>query len=78
DARNESAQKKNIALLFNLTKLAAEQENTVQKLEGLQNDNGSFSWFKNGPDNPWITQHILTGLGRLNQLLSPDSLHPSV
>ncbi|HRN91607.1 MAG TPA: alpha-2-macroglobulin family protein [Ferruginibacter sp.] len=78
DARNESAQKKNIALLFNLTKLVAEQENTVKKLEGLQNENGSFSWFKNGPDNPWITQHILTGLGRLNQLLSPDSLHPSV
>lgn len=78
EARDESTQKKNIALLFNLIRLAAEQENTLQKLAGLQNGNGSFSWFANGPENPWITQHILTGLGRLQKLQSPDSLHPAI
>lgn len=78
EAREESVQKKNIALLFNLSKLATEQERTLQKLAGLQNANGSFSWFANGPENPWITQHILTGLGRLNQLQTPDSLHPTM
>jgi TonB-dependent SusC/RagA subfamily outer membrane receptor len=77
DAQSETEQKKRIALLFNFNKLKNEQETAIKKLEEMQFGNGGFPWFKgsNYP-NRYITQHIATGFGHLQQLqvdLNSDS-----
>jgi uncharacterized protein YfaS (alpha-2-macroglobulin family) len=68
DAKNEQAQKKNIAVLFDLVKLSAETKNSLTQLQNMQLPNGGFSWFKGGPDDRYITQYILTGIGHLKKL----------
>jgi hypothetical protein len=73
DAQNESQQKKNIALLFDMTKMSAAKNKAIDKLRDMQNSNGSFVWFKGGQDDRYITQYIITGIGHLKKLnaLSP-------
>lgn len=68
DAKNESQQKKNIALLFDMVKLSSEGDKAVSKLKELQSPNGGFVWFKGGPDDRYITQYILTGIGHIKKL----------
>jgi hypothetical protein len=68
DAKNEQAQKKNIALLFDLVKLNAETKSSLTQLQNMQLPNGGFGWFKGGPDDRYITQYILTGIGHLKKL----------
>ena len=69
DAKNETEQKKRIALLFDLNNMNNEQQKALKKLEQLQFRNGGFPWFKgsNYP-NRYITQHIAASYGHLNQL----------
>jgi len=68
DAKSESQQRRNIALLFDLHRLASEGRKTLRKLADMQNADGSFPWFKGGPANRYITQHIILGMGRLMQV----------
>jgi uncharacterized protein YfaS (alpha-2-macroglobulin family) len=68
EAQNEAQQKKNIALLFDLVKLGAEQEKAFNKLKEMQLDNGGFTWFKGGRDDRYMTQYIATGIGHLRKL----------
>jgi hypothetical protein len=67
-ANSEAAQKRNIALLFDLVKLAAQKQQTLEKLKDLQVGNGGFTWFKGGRDDRYITQYILSGIGHLKKL----------
>ena len=68
DAKDENQQKKNIALLFDLVRMAREKDQAYTKLKEMQSSNGGFSWFKGGPDDRYITQYILTGIGHLKKL----------
>ncbi|WP_337251612.1 alpha-2-macroglobulin family protein [Maribacter halichondriae] len=68
DAQSETEQKKRIALLFNLDKMKHEQANALNKLKNNQKSSGAWPWFAGGPDNRFITQHIITGLGHLKKL----------
>ena len=68
EAQNEALQKKNIALLFDMVKMSAEQEKAFNKLKEIQLDNGGFSWFKGGRDDRYMTQYIITGVGHLRKL----------
>src|SRR4030095_15347855 len=67
-AKTEAQQKKNIALLFDMIKMSSEMNSTYEKLRQMQSENGGFVWFKGGPDNPYITQYIVTGIGHLKKL----------
>ena len=67
-AQNETQQKKNIALLFDMVRLAAEKNKTLAKLKEMQSSNGGFTWFKGGRDDRYMTQYILTGIGHLRKL----------
>ncbi|WP_350287142.1 MG2 domain-containing protein [uncultured Croceitalea sp.] len=73
DAQSESEQKKRIALLFNLNKMKNEQATALNKLERNQKSSGAWAWFNGGPDNRFITQHILTGLGHITKLGASSS-----
>ncbi|MBS1915176.1 MAG: alpha-2-macroglobulin, partial [Bacteroidetes bacterium] len=66
--KTEAQQKKNIALLFDLAKMNGALESTLTKLQQMQTDNGGFPWFAGGPDDRYITQYILTGIGHLKKL----------
>lgn len=67
-ARSETQQKKNIAILFDLVRLANEQGKSLGKLREMQSPNGGFVWFKGGPDDRYITQYIVAGIGHLRKL----------
>jgi len=67
-AQNEEQQKKNIALLFDMARMSLQLESAIQKLSDMQSSNGGFVWFKGGPDNRYMTQYIVTGIGHLKKL----------
>lgn len=73
-AENEEQQKKNIELLFNLAKLENQASQWIDKLAQMQLPNGAFSWFRGGYEDRFITNYILTGIGKLKRLgaLSPE------
>ena len=68
DAASESDRKQRVALLFDLNRMAAEMNTSISKLREQQASNGGWPWFKGGPDSWYITQHIITGFGRLAAL----------
>jgi uncharacterized protein YfaS (alpha-2-macroglobulin family) len=68
DAQNENQQKKNLALLFDMVKMSSEKNKAFSKLKEMQSSNGGFVWFKGGPDDRYITQYIITGIGHLRKL----------
>lgn len=67
-AKNEEQQKKNIALLFDMMRMSRELNSAYEKLKQMQSPNGGFFWFKGGPDDRYITQYIVTGIGHLKKL----------
>ncbi len=68
NAQNEQARKKQIGVLFDLNRMSSELGRTLTKLEQMQTPNGGFPWFDGMPDSPWITQHIVAGMGHLDKL----------
>jgi len=67
-AENEAQQKKNIALLFDLVRMSEQLNSAYDKLKQMQSPNGGFVWFTGGPDDRYITQYIVTGIGHLKKL----------
>lgn len=67
-AKNEEQQKKNIALLFDMVRMSKELDKALNQLLQMQSSNGGFVWFKGGPDDRYITQYIVTGIGHLQKL----------
>ncbi len=67
-AKNEAEQKRNIALLFDMVKMSEQLNSSLEKLKQMQLSNGGFVWFKGGPDDRYMTQYIITGIGHLKKL----------
>jgi uncharacterized protein YfaS (alpha-2-macroglobulin family) len=67
-AMSESEQKRNIAVLFDLNKLADERNIAIQKLAERQMSNGGFPWLAGGRDNVYTSQNIMENLGHLYHL----------
>lgn len=68
EAQSEEEQRRNIATLFDIHRLAKEEESAIQKLYERQNSDGSYSWFPGGYVNPYMTQYVMEGLGHLSYL----------
>ncbi len=73
--KNESQQRQHIALLFDMVRMSRELESSLTKLKDMQAPNGGFVWFKGGPDDRYMTQYILTGIGHLQKL---NAIPPSM
>jgi len=71
--KSEAEQKKNIGLLFDMVRMSKEQNTSFEKLKQMQSSNGGFVWFTGGPDDRYITQYILTGIGHLRKLGALDA-----
>lgn len=77
-AQDETEQKKQIALLFDLNQQKQQNTQYWEKLMKLQKSSGGFSWFEGMPESRYITQSILLNYARLNemhgeQLSKPDA-----
>lgn len=68
EARSETEQKHRIALLFQANKIAQGLANNLRKLGAMQLPDGSFPWFTGMRADRYITQYILSGIGRLQHL----------
>lgn len=68
EAKQEEEQRKNIALLFDLNRMRMEQAKALAQLQEKQTESGGFPWFQGGPEDWYITQHIIAGLGKLDYL----------
>src|SRR5690606_21493842 len=53
---------------FETHKLAKNLKDNLRKLEQMQLPEGGFPWFKGMRSDRYITQYIITGIGRLQQL----------
>lgn len=67
-AQDETVRKKRIALLFDLNRMHSEQDAAIMRLQQQQMPNGGWPWFAGGPDDRYITQYILSGIGHLHHL----------
>ncbi|MFC3562056.1 alpha-2-macroglobulin family protein [Pedobacter jamesrossensis] len=67
DAENDAERKKRLAVLFDLNRMTYELKSNLEKLESMQNANGSFPWFSGMAEDRYITQHIVLGMGQLKQ-----------
>jgi hypothetical protein len=68
DAQDENERKQRVGLLFDMNRMAGEMARTETKLVDLQAPNGGWPWFEGMPDDRYITQYIITGFGRLENL----------
>lgn len=68
ETENEAVQKRNIANLFDTSVMNVQLTLLLNKLKELQMSNGGFAWFKGGTENRYITQYIITGIGKLFML----------
>ena len=68
DAKDETERKHRVALLFDLNHMANELSRSMSKLEKMQSPNGGWPWFEGMPDDRYITQYIITGMGHLDHL----------
>ena len=79
EARSESQQRRNIAMLFEAGRLDGEIRKNITRLSDMQLKEGAFPWFKGGMANRYITQYIVTGIARLEVLSAlPEDLRPSL
>jgi TonB-dependent SusC/RagA subfamily outer membrane receptor len=67
NAETEKQKQKNIALLFDVMKMSTSINGVIEKLQQLQTSNGGFAWFKGGSEDRYITNYILTGIGKLKK-----------
>lgn len=68
DAKDETERKRRVGLLFDMNKMANEQDASMRKLRQLQLSNGGWTWFEGMPDDRYMTQHIIAGFGHLDHL----------
>ena len=68
DALDESERKRRVGLLFDLTRMANELERAERQLQENQYSNGGWPWFAGLPENRFITQYIVVGMGHLERL----------
>lgn len=67
-AQNESEQKRQLGLLFDLNAQKNKNQQYWDKLLKLQLPSGGFSWFNGMPENQYITQWILLDMARLKRM----------
>lgn len=67
DALDEQSQRNQLAKLLDAASLQSGMDAAIQKLQNMQMPDGGFGWFKGMQSNPFITQYIVSGIGKLYQ-----------
>ncbi len=77
-ARSEAAQRKQIAAFYDTARVQFATSSALQQLAALQSPNGGFMWFPGGPDDRFITQYIMAGLGHLTRFETTYAKDPVI
>jgi len=73
-AKDETEQKRQIAVLFDLNMQKNQAKQYIDKVISLQQPSGAFTWFKGMPESRYITQEILLNWARLAKMTKSDML----
>jgi len=73
-AKDETEEKRQIALLFDLNIQKNQAQQYLDKLISLQLPSGAFSWFKGMGESRYVTQEIVLNLARLNKMVGGNAL----
>jgi hypothetical protein len=68
DAKNETERMRQLGILFNRKRMNEEIETAWDKLKQTQLSNGAWPWFKGMDANPYITQTIVIGFGKMKRM----------
>jgi hypothetical protein len=68
EAKSETERKQKLGMFFDLNNITSNLRENLKKLEKMQKPSGGWVWFEGMPENRWITQNIITGLGHLDHL----------
>jgi hypothetical protein len=74
-ASNERERRQRLALLLDLERMGREQALTLEKLHALQRPDGAWPWFGGMLPDRLVTQHIVAGMGQLQQLGALPDAH---
>jgi len=66
EAENETEQKRRIGILFDVNRMATEQQTALNKLMANQLSGGAWPWFKGMKEDRHTTQKIVLGIAKLN------------
>ncbi|MBK8614119.1 MAG: hypothetical protein IPN85_11710 [Flavobacteriales bacterium] len=72
NAKDDRQRKERIALLFDLQRMGGEEKAALKKLKEMQLPNGAWPWWSGMHESRYITEHIVAGLGHLEQLGAAD------
>ncbi|MDL2290306.1 hypothetical protein LJB95_02760, partial [Paludibacteraceae bacterium OttesenSCG-928-F17] len=76
NAKDETEQKRQIALLFDLNQQKNQGQQYMDKLLQLQKSSGGFAWFDGMSENRYVTQTILLNMARYNQMINAKGKTP--
>lgn len=68
DAKNETERMRQLGILFNRNRMNEEIATAWDKLKQTQLSNGAWPWFKGMDANPYITQTIVIGFGKMKRM----------
>lgn len=68
DAKDQGERKRRVALLFDMQRMAAEEQATLDELRDMQLPGGAWPWWSGMHESRYITQHIIAGFGHLESL----------
>lgn len=78
-AQEESERKQNLGLYFNHNNLKINLQENSNGIKRLQKSNGGWVWFEGMPENRWLTQNIVSGIGHLYHLGVPiQTIDPEI
>jgi hypothetical protein len=67
ESEDETEQKRRIALLFDVNRMANQQSSSLEKLQQNQLPSGAWPWFKGMREDRHTTQSIVLGVAKLQQ-----------
>lgn len=68
EAKSEQEQKERLSTLFDLNNIQNNNLTTIKKLQQLQNEDGSWSWFKGMQGSEYITEYVIRLIARIHLL----------
>lgn len=68
EAKSEQEQKERLSTLFDLNNIQNNNLTTIKKLQQLQNEDGSWSWFKGMHGSEYITEYVTRLIARIHLL----------
>ena len=77
-AKNESAARRKVGLLFDENHMVDQLDRAQRKLKDMQLSNGAWPWFPGGRPSDFVTLYVLCGYGRLKHLEVDVDLAPAV